>query len=390
MRRDHHRADRELLASLRTDPDRSDVSCPLAELDGLESLPACGGLHQSPAALCATAMMSAAERALVDGSSAQGTVEGGREFALPICGVRLVVPDDAALHWVVDAGGELQLSDGGRLLATISRSSPGEPWGVVAGDEAQRLRRTPVGGLTIEPGLVSYDARLPTSASILDRPLTDKEFHAIEVAVGLLRSAAPDLLREMTDEGVRLVPLTPKPGVIRQSCSFRTAPGLVFLNPGDPLEILDLLCHEYHHLKLFRFQEHHELLAEPDVPVAAPWRADTRTAEGLLHGTYVFVMCAWLLDRVYALFPPSWRGRRRLVVFRVCVESALAELRRARAGPIGLGRSLVERIDESNTAALAALNDRLPETVEWARRTVDDHMARSGTERSTDPWFLGT
>lgn len=335
-------------------------------------------------------MMCAAEQALLGGSPAEGTVHGVREFALPSCGVRLVTSHEAALRWVVDGSGDLELYGDGRHLATISRPRSDEARVVVWDGGTRTLRRTHVGELVIEPGLVSFDAQLPASASVLDRPLTDSELHAVELAVGLLRSAAPDLLKEMSDEGVRLVPLTPKAGVVRQSCSFRTAPGLVFLNPGDPLEILDLLCHEYHHLKLFRFQEHHELLEEPDVPVAAPWRADTRTAEGLLHGTYVFFMCAWLLDRVYACFPPSWRGRRRLVVFRVCVESALAELRRAPAGPIGLGACIIERIEEGNASALAALEDRLPDAVAWARGTVDDHMSRSGTERRTDPWFLGT
>lgn len=248
---------------------------------------------------------------------------------------------------------------------------------------------TEVDGLGIEPCLIEFDKRLPSGAAVMGRPLAADEHDRLRKAIGLLRAAAPGMQAEMVDEGIRIVPLSPRPGLVRQSCSFRTAPGLVFLNLHDPLEILDLLCHEYHHLKLFRVQAEAPLMDRPEVPVVAPWRADRRTAEGLLHGTYVFFMCALLLDAVFTRFPPSDRGVLRHVLFRVCVESGRVELRAADPGLTPFGHRLVDEMAERNDAVLDALSVTAPDALAWSRRTVADHMARAGGPERSEPWFLG-
>jgi HEXXH motif-containing protein len=241
----------------------------------------------------------------------------------------------------------------------------------------------------VEVGYLRYGQHLPPAAGVLDRPLSAEEADRLDVAVGLLRTAAPALYEELRQGEVRLVPLRPRPGLLRQSCSFRSAPGLVFLNLSDPLEILDLLCHEYHHLKLFRVQEAATLLHRSAVPARAPWRPDVRTAEGVLHGTYVFFMCAWLLDALFRSFAPSDRGRTRLVVFRACIEAGLAELERVAPEPSALGRLMMDGMQAGNSVAVATLEAASPSAVEWARGVVAEHLSLVGGAQSREPWFLG-
>jgi HEXXH motif-containing protein len=395
LRARHRRADVAvldgLIAGCRSSPNPSDAAlAPMLTVlaDEIDDVPACGGLHgQGDARALAAASGGLCERAMHEGTRCEGVVPDAVDFSLPRSGLTVVLPERLRLRYAVAEGGiVLQGPDG--ELARLRRTPPGDVELVAVAPGVRALHRIDAAGLSVEAGLQRFGEQLPPGAAVLDRPLTPDEHERLQVAVGLLRVVAPQLYVEMVEEKVRLVPLAPRPGLLRQSCSFRTAPGLVFLNLADPVEILDLLCHEYHHLKLFRVQEHTTLLERPETPVVAPWRADRRTAEGLLHGTYVFFMCAWLLDALFAQFAPSVRGRTRQLVFRVCVEAALAELDRVAPGLTPVGGLLVDAMATGNAAALATL-PVTDERTAWARRTVTDHLARAGGPDRSEPWFLG-
>lgn len=360
----------------------------------LEDLPACGGLHASPNGneVIATAVGCLCESALYDQCGVDGvTVKATalHELALPRSGLTIVLPSpsDVLCRASSDA---LAITADGDELARIARTCDGGLELLTAAPGVRVLRRFVVSGVSVEGGFLRYGANLPPSADVLDRSISAEEKEHLEVAVGLLRAAAPGLYDELRAEKVRLIALRPRSGMLRQSCSFRSAPGLIFVNLSDPLEVLDLVCHEYHHLKLFRVQETASLMHRPEVPVRAPWRADQRTSEGLLHGTYVFYMCAWLLEMLFRTFSPSQRGRMRLVVFRACIEAGLAELEQAEPELSPLGRSLVDAMHTGNEVAIAELEAASPTAVGWARTAVGDHMARVGRGKGREPWFLGT
>jgi HEXXH motif-containing protein len=357
----------------------------------LDDLPACGGLHGTPRKdVVAAAVGCVCESALYDACADRVTVDAPalQELALPRSGLTIILPVPSDVRCSASSDAVTITADGGEL-ARIGRGTAGGLELIAAAPGVRALRRFVASGVPVEGGYLRYGEHLPPSADVLDRSLSAEEKDHLQVALGLLHAAAPGLYDEIHEEKVRLIALQPRPGVLRQSCSFRSAPGLVFVNMSDPLEVLDLLCHEYHHLKLFRVQETATLMHRPAIPVRAPWRADRRTSEGLLHGTYVFYMCAWLLDMLYEVFPPSQRGRTRLMMFRACIEAGLAELERTEPEFSPLGRSLIDAIHGGNDAAIARLEAASPAAVRWARYTVKDHMARVGTAESREPWFLG-
>jgi len=151
-----------------------------------------------------------------------------------------------------------------------------------------------------------------------------------------------------------------------------------------------VLCHEYHHLKLFMVEEQHPLLSDPGAPVVAPWRRDLRTARGLLHGIYVFFMVARVFGRLFQTFPPSEAGLRKLLVWRIALEIGIDLLRdRSTWSPTELGSELVDQMAESNRLSLAELEAEHRRLAEWVRSAIVEHVGQAGRPDSREPWFLG-
>jgi HEXXH motif-containing protein len=357
----------------------------------LGDIPACGGLHgNSENDVIAAAVGCLSESSLHGECSDDIDVEitALRELVLPRSGLTITLPEPCDVRCRASYNA-VTITAASRELARIGHAAEGGLELLTAASGVRALNRFVASGVPVEGGYQRYGAQLPSSADVLDRPLSEEEKDHLHIALGLLQAAAPALYDELQQEKVRVIALRPRSGVLRQSCSFRSAPGLVFVNLSDPLEVLDLLCHEYHHLKLFRVQETATLMHRPSIPVRAPWRADWRTSEGLLHGTYVFYMCAWLLDSLFQVFSRSKRGQTRLTIFRASIEAGLAELERVKPELSPLGRSLVDAMHTGNDAAISILDASSPASVKWARRVVGDHIARVGAGEGREPWFLG-
>jgi hypothetical protein len=160
------------------------------------------------------------------------------------------------------------------------------------------------------------------------------------------------------------------------------------------MEFMDLLCHEYHHLKLFRVQEFFPMTQPSDIQVATPWRTDKRSIDGLFHGIYVFAMCARLLRRMDETLELQRKGLRREVVFRVCVEKAIADIRAQDALLLPRGDKLCSAIANENATQLAYLAARpmdgadLQREIDWARKKVSEHLASVERKERTQPWYL--
>lgn len=63
--------------------------------------------------------------------------------------------------------------------------------------------------------------------------------------------------------------------------------------PHSPVDLAELMLHEFQHVKLHAVLDMRELYDPTDVRTfAVPWRADPRPVEGVLHGAYAFMTLA--------------------------------------------------------------------------------------------------
>ena len=157
----------------------------------------------------------------------------------------------------------------------------------------------------------------------------------------------------------------------------------------SPPEFIDLVCHEYHHLKLFGVDEAYPLLGDPATPVLSPWRSQTRTAEGLLHAIFAFFQLTVLFDRIFALRPASSAGLERMATWLICMDIGLKLLAESQARPTSYGSALTARMEAGTAEYLRKVERSAGATaIARLRREVADHLAQAGDMNSSTPRYL--
>ena len=128
---------------------------------------------------------------------------------------------------------------------------------------------------------------------------------ALTAALDAIVAALPALAGELPITLERIVPV----GFDRErhlSCSYREAPGLVYLSlHPDPLTLAEAIVHETQHGKLNLLSWLDPLLTNaPDERVASPARPDLRPLFGVLLAAHAFVPVAVLHHQLAALGHP--------------------------------------------------------------------------------------
>ncbi len=139
---------------------------------------------------------------------------------------------------------------------------------------------------------------------------------AIDEALAMIHAALPALAAELATTLRRIVPI----GVDAErhlSCSYREAPGLVYLSlHPSALTMAEAIVHETQHTKLNLLSWLDPILTnDPAERVASPARPDPRPLMGVLLAVHAFVPVAWLHRELAAIDHPITRtpgfARRR-------------------------------------------------------------------------------
>lgn len=377
----------------RLDPSASTAIVDLlgAEPTLLRGIPGCAGLHLSAEHPERDRMLSGlvVELAARAHRGLTVAVDACDSVALPIsgCRVRSGLPPTPAICTAADDGsitvdwgdGGIQLGYKDDDLAVLSAS-----------ERATLLRPEHILGVRVDsPGLfdLGFSAEKATVRGAAD--LRDDERAEILAGLRLLQLGDAAMLSELVAGGTCVTPLVTRADLLRQSFSVQALPGVVFCSTDDPFEMADVVCHEYHHLKLFLIEEEHPLLDNPIAPAIAPWRRDLRHARGVLHGTYVFFQVARVLGRLFETFPPSRSGLRKLMIWRTAVRFGLDSLYASDWQPTPVGAALAAEMDRVNGERLDELSAVDPELAEWTYVVIADHITQAGRPDSPEPWFLG-
>jgi HEXXH motif-containing protein len=363
----------------------------------LGQAPACAGLHlrstlrdwqvEDP-----QTGIIAVELSAVAGNDFEYTISQIPSLVLAVSGVKLARADEAHTATLRASDSELQISWGPDQIRVIPPTRPGLIATVISSNGVA-VETAPVPlGVRIEQS-VPYLSSVPTSVPgsetrVLDSPLSEEDLLSVRRGLGITKLCDPELFDEMLLMPVRLVPLAKRAPGVFESLTAEQAPGVAFATINDPIEFAHILCHEYHHLRLFLLEELHPLSIDPTFPVRAPWRTDVRKLKSLLHGLYVFDRVAALFDRVFDRWKPSERGVRRMAVWRSCIDAALRELAASDAQLTEAGILLTEQIQARNQEELPRLTREHPEPAAWAAKVVAEHMAQAGSKEPGEAWFL--
>jgi HEXXH motif-containing protein len=354
----------------------------------LRRLPGCAGIHliaSTPSAGHAVddrGRLLATEVAAELGTSFEW--HGQTPQGLPLALAGLFIPTSAGENVTVTA-------DNGWLKV---RSPSGAAEFEVTGSTWQTLRSSlPVRNIPVVEGVrvctaePLYQISLPPTFELTEEA-DPVQLGCTEGALRLIGSVWPQLLDELRSAHVPIVPLVIRPPVTRRSFSNRMLPQALYASLIDPFELADLICHEYHHLKLFLVEEQHGLLTNPDLMLVSPFRADRRTADGVLHACYVFHQIARLFDHVFDRWRWSPRGLRRVASQYCAVERGLRALDEAGAQYTPFGRDFVTELAGRNSERLSILDRREPAAVAEARRAVGEHMRQAGSAHSQEAFYL--
>lgn len=343
----------------------------------LAAAPACAGIHarQSPA-FAAYAAAAGIEALATAGETGEAHVPATDRVYLPLHRLLVELPERGELTLVARPGAIGVEAGSLRLTLDLPGRVPGRP--------EPRLLDLPL--VAHDPFLTSL---CPERSAVRAEPATADQLADATTAVSLLRAAVPEVYAEMRHGRLTLVPLRPDPLDARESFSISEAGDIVYTNLIDPFETLDLVVHEYHHLRLFLLEEAAPLMVSGRAPVLAPWRPDTRMTRGLAHGMYVFWFVARVFERVFASWPPSRRGVRRLAIWRGCLNAAFELLDGADDAPTPTGARLLDVMRAENADAWRRLEETYPDLVREAEGLVAAHLAQAGRPDSRDPDFLG-
>lgn len=260
---------------------------------------------------------------------------------------------------------DLDVLIGALVLATPAHAAAGARALVARLDHGQAF----ADGVAITPTLPAL-----TLARVDRNPIADLEAHpdkhgnalelgghapaawtaALADAIAAITAALPALGAELAITLERIVPV----GFDRErhlSCSYREAPGLVYLSlHPDPLTLAEAIVHETQHGKLNLLSWLDPILTnDPAERVPSPARPDLRPLFGVLLAAHAFVPVAALHHQLAALHhplatAPSFERRRRQVLDGNT--AALATLA-AHAHPTAVGAKVI--------AALADLHGLL-------------------------------
>ncbi|MEV6006187.1 HEXXH motif-containing putative peptide modification protein [Streptomyces sp. NPDC051976] len=303
---------------------------------------------------------------------AQGTrqkslIEAGPE------GVRVTMRGAGTVHLGVGAEGRLLLADDTSV-----------PSGVEA-----RITDELVDGLRFVTHGTAIAAVAGTDVTPLSARLSPSELACVHEAVRVLDRTAPEFLEQLRSPGFSIVPLAGRPGVARQSLSHRQLPGVVFASVTSPGEFIDLVCHEFHHLRLFTLDAAFPLLANPSAGVLSPWRSQRRTAEGLLHAIYVFAQLSALFGRIFDTYPAAEAGNQRVATWLVCMSVGLELLRECDGQLTEHGDAVVSRMEADTSESLRGIEKLVGASVIARLRTeVAAHLAQAGNADSRAPRYL--
>jgi HEXXH motif-containing protein len=240
-------------------------------------------------------------------------------------------------------------------------------------------------GIRLAQGGLPALLQPPPGFSYLKEAPTEPDLGLLASCFDLLARYRPELLDEMRALPTWVVLL--ERGDHRLSFTADELPGVLYTNLVDPLETLDLIVHEYHHLKLDLLETQQPLLRKPTTPAVAPWRPDIRSARGVLHGAYVFMNVAHVFEPLFDAGTPSRQGRRRRVVWREAVASACQDLTEVDCGLTTFGRSLVRAMHDDALDWLAGAEEYADER-EWAREHVARHAAAVRAGLMPEPTYM--
>jgi len=353
-------------------------------------MPGCGGLH-APAQSSPEDLALSCELAVASELDFQGTTAPTQILHFPLSGITLrqseVQPVELAGRdsTLSVAWGDIRLKIWGGHVQQMHAA--GIDWSM------EVLRS--ISGILVDNRCFALSAVVPPDSAIL-ASITSREEETLKRAFHLLSVVSPALLSELSRTATRVVPLVAMPGSndssltrLAESFSSRDMPSTIFASLLDPVELVHLVTHEYHHLKLFLLEEWcGPLTFDPTIPVMAPWRPDIRRVNGLIHGIYVFWQVAKLFASIYDAFPPSRRGKRRLIMWNVCTERALSQLQVSEARLTPIGGALIRVISEDIARRVLAFEIDHEDDVKSLRKAVDEHLATSGVAGAPEPSYL--
>lgn len=157
-----------------------------------------------------------------------------------------------------------------------------------------------------------------------------------EQAVGLI-AQVPDL-HQAVEAVVRHVhPLEAPPGydVSHSEPRWRTT---IFVSVPErrdivgALRLAESIAHEGMHLHLTEWESAGALVADTETTLHSPWRGTARPAQGVLHGTFVFVCIVAFLSRLPAsVLGPSGRDHVARRLGEISAELRAVEPRKLRS-----------------------------------------------------------
>ncbi len=314
----------------------------------------------------------AVEMAAAAGIEATLRVEATSTVALPNSGYLIRLPEqtDEVTLRVRGRGASVQ-ADG--VQVELKLTSNGEAGLDPAQADPRVVQQLPnLGKLGLELGGISTVIELPPNFELLQEVPGEAQTQVLLHALAVLKHTNHAMYQEMVALPVWIALL--KRGSQRLSLTADGLPNLVYTNLIDPLETVDLLVHEYHHLKLDLLQETTPLLKRPRIPVVAPWRPELRTAGGVLHGAYVFANVARAFDSIMDMGQPSDQGRRRRAAWRAAVLRGIELLRESDAGVTEAGEQLLCGMEDDARSWMNdhAMSDR--DELAWAELSVDRHV----------------
>ncbi|MFG1780692.1 aKG-HExxH-type peptide beta-hydroxylase [Micromonospora sp. NPDC049048] len=285
---------------------------------------------------------------------------------------RLIVRFDSVTEATITIDHETVTVQADGVWTVLTARTCGEV-GLEAPENAAGVERIPaLDDFLIDVDGVSSVITLPPHFALLGRSPHGPESTQLRQALAVLARTNPELHAELRALPVRFALLDR--GQHRLSLTATGLPDVIYTNLVDPLETVDLIVHEYHHLKLDLLAETVPLLENPAAPVIAPWRPDIRTADGVLHGAYVFANVARAFDPIMALGRPSAQGRRRRAAWRAAVLRAVELLRESDARPTEAGQQLLDGMAAAARAWIDEHAEVDQHELRWATAEVERHV----------------
>lgn len=205
-------------------------------------------------------------------------------------------------------------------------------------------------------------------------------------AIGLLEQAWPELLEDLVETKTGLALLGT--GRARHSFSSRLAPNIVFAGADDPVDMAELIVHEYLHLRLFAIEAVVDFVRAGDGDVYSPWKGTKRKAEALLHALYVFDGVSEFYDRVAVLTQLTERGRHRSAI-RLCgIEQGCNEALSVHERLTTQGIQLVQKIAERCSIRLQDSTHTMQDEFAWAKMELKENRRRVDQRDGPDPWYV--